>query len=392
MNILLFCSVMFPGFYGDTVRVLSLTSELVRRGHDVNVFTFRRENEFTYGSLNINGVRIHQFGVPAVLRKLRWRRQTAYFLSLYSLPSFLNRAVSMASVQKPDVLQAYMPGLFSSLPAVLCKRLTGIPVLVDFPDLDDWVRPRILRAWSFRESDAVTITAEVLRQRLREYKVPDGKIFFLPNGVDINLFSPRVNGSDARSRFGEKDIVLFVGALQDLTVLINAAKHVLKQHPNTLFLIVGDHTLPGLRREDWEEKVRQRGLSDNFIFVGRVPHDHIPSFIAASDVCVDTFSNRPYFAAAHPVKVLEYMSCGKPVVATELPGTMQTVKHGVHGYLAEPGDPQEFAKYVNALLDDGNLRIKLGRNGRKLVESEYAWESLTKKLEHVYRILCDRKC
>ncbi|WP_048197127.1 glycosyltransferase family 4 protein [Candidatus Nitrosotenuis uzonensis] len=169
-----------------------------------------------------------------------------------------------------------------------------------------------------------------------------GKNFHVPNGVDLELFDPSRYSeseiSELRKSIGAEKLVVFAGSLQDLNIIIDSAGMVIKKHPNVKYLIIGDHRDPKKSKQYWEEKARRVGLSENFIFLGRKPRSEIPKYILCADVCVDSFPNEPYYAAAHPLKLLEYGACGKPIVATKVSETTKSMQNGQFGYLADSQD------------------------------------------------------
>ena len=91
------------------------------------------------------------------------------------------------------------------------------------------------------------------------------------------------------------------------------------------------------------------------------------------------------YAAAHPIKLLEYGACGKPVVATRVTETEKIVRHGTHGYLASPNDPQEFAHYIVMLLNSPEQRDKMSVEFSKYIRENFDWNKLAQELQQVLR-------
>ena len=144
---------------------------------------------------------------------------------------------------------------------------------------------------------------------------------------------------------------------------------------------MGDHRDPARSKIMWEKQVKKLGLEKSFIFLGRKPHTEIPKFLLCADVCIDSFPDEPYYAAAHPVKLLEYGACAKPVVATKVYETEKLLKHNSHGFLASPSNPDEFAKYLISLLESSELRYKMGTTFSNHIQKNFSWKTLAENLE-----------
>jgi len=274
-----------------------------------------------------------------------------------------------------DFLLGYMPHYGGGYPAAQCKILTGLPMILDCADLFK-LYPSLLQFITLKIPDKILVVSSLIKDFLTfKCGVPREKIVVIPNGVDTTFFNPRVHAKSLKEKFNVDNIVLFVGYLFTLNVLIKAALKIVKEKPKTLFVIIGNHN-----RFKWFQEVKKMGLEKNFFFTGPISHTEIPEYIMASDVCVNIFGKEDYFAAAHPLKVLEYMACGKPVVATNLPGTAQTIQNGVNGFLYDPDDAESFTKYLNALLSDPGLCKHMGQAAWATVKDEYRWETITEKL------------
>jgi len=184
-----------------------------------------------------------------------------------------------------------------------------------------------------------------------------------------------------RESFHSKNLIVFSGALQDLNIIIDSAKNVISEFPDTKYIILGDHRNPNLSKEVWKKKVQDRELEKFFTFLGTKPHDEIPKFILCADICIDSFPNEPYYAAAHPIKLLEYGACGKAVVATKVSETEKLLTHESHGYLASPSNSDEFAKFLKILLHSTELRDKMGNEFSNHIRKNFDWNKIAKDLE-----------
>jgi len=279
-----------------------------------------------------------------------------------------------------------MPGTGSSIPAMRIKSKHKIKFILDLADMYNLIKPKIIVKSSFKNSDKILTITEYLKNDLTHNGIDSKKIQIISNGVDLELFDPnRYDKNEIeklRKSFDAEKIIVFAGSLQDLNIIINSAKQVIHSIPSVKYIIIGDHRDPNRSRKVWEEKVKERKLIKNFEFLGRKPREDIPKFLLCADVCVDSFPDEPYYAAAHPIKLLEYGACEKPVVATSVSETAKIVKHGKYGYLAKPSNSEEYAKYLIKLLESPKLCETMGKNFSDFIRKNFSWKHLATKLEN----------
>ena len=122
----------------------------------------------------------------------------------------------------------------------------------------------------------------------------------------------------------------------------------------------------------------QRGLEEVIVIKGRVSKDELEEAYAACDLLV-----LPSFAEGMPTVILEAMARGKPVVATDIPGVKEYFSQTA--ILVQPGEPHRLSEAIVRVLNDEQLRRRLGREGRRLVESRFTWDIILKQLVDLYR-------
>ena len=157
------------------------------------------------------------------------------------------------------------------------------------------------------------------------------------------------------------------------------AHQILQSHPRARFLIVGDGALRG-DLQNWAESL---GISANVSFLGL--RTDIPEVLAATDVSVPTSDFEGF-----PNALIEAMSVGIPVVSTDYPSIDELIVDGKHGLIAPRGDASAVAAKVTELLDDGDLRARMGHNGKKLVQERFSTVAMAKNLVAVYQKASDR--
>ena len=117
-----------------------------------------------------------------------------------------------------------------------------------------------------------------------------------------------------------------------------------------------------------------------------VPHHEMPHVIAAADVCVAplALNDRNVTQGCCPIKVIEYMSCARPIVAANLPVVRELVREDVDALLFAPDDAEDLARQIGRVLDDVLLAKKLATNAAERARSKLTWHTAQKKLLKVY--------
>lgn len=159
--------------------------------------------------------------------------------------------------------------------------------------------------------------------------------------------------------------------------IIESAKQLSKRFENVVWLFVGDGNLS----DDYKEKVRQLGLAERIKFTGLSPPGQIPLAIQSSDILVHC-SLREGLARALP----QAMLCAKPVVSFDVDGAKEVVNRN-SGRLIEPKNIEQLTKACAELIEDRDLRDKLGEAGRELVKEKFAPERMVEAIESVYKKL-----
>jgi glycosyltransferase involved in cell wall biosynthesis len=206
----------------------------------------------------------------------------------------------------------------------------------------------------------------------------------LPNGVDARRFHPGINPAHLRARYGLEPtdkVILFVGALdrahyfKGVENLLSAMAHVALE--KVRLLVVGEGDL----RQTYQQQASELGLGEQAIFCGRISDDELPAHYALCDILALPSTT---MGEAFGVVLLEAFACGKPVVASNLPGVRSVVSDGYDGYLAQPGDVRDLAEKLRDLLENPHRGREFGARGRRKVETTYDWPVIIPRLERVY--------
>lgn len=230
----------------------------------------------------------------------------------------------------------------------------------------------------FRNSKKITAVSWAVARELKEYGLNPNEIAVVGNGVDEKAFVP------LRNQKHTEKYVLYTGVLRarkGLFDLIKCAEHVCKICPDIKFILSGRG--PFLNK--LEENIRKTGLQKRIVFLGYVKRDKLIQVYQNATVHVV-----PSHYEGLPTVLLEAMSCGLPVVATDISGNNEVISSGVNGFLVPPKAPEEMAKIILQLLDDTKLREKIGRASRKTIEEHYTWDKIADNILKCYEnTLCN---
>lgn len=331
--------------------------------------------------------------VPVIDNKYLIQPSYEFILSFYLLFSCIKN--------RPDVLYLRQNS-FPFFPIALCKLL-GISSIVEVnglvmdelkvsPDSKSFAYRVFsylaLRSerFNYRYCDRiVSVTDKLKNELVRVYSVPAEKVHVINNGANTDIFKS-LDRKQARAELGlddSKKYVCFVGHLaawQGVEFLIHSAPLILDKCPEVRFLVVGD----GIMKDKLQKIASERGISDKFIFTGRVPYENVPVYINAADVCVAPFiKERNSKIGLSALKTYEYLACGKPIVASSIPGVKDLIDLSGGGISVPPENPGELANAVVKLISDENMRNAMGEKGRKYVVENHSWDGVARKILYI---------
>lgn len=357
-----------PARGGVAEHVVQTARQLQRRGHEVTVIT----SKFTPfdDDVDLDVRRIgHDLTIPA----------NGAFVNL-TVGWWLTRKLKDIEAERRfDVVHIHSP-LEPVLP-LLATRTFRAPKVGTFHTYVSSGRVWPYHAFrEFLERAAVRLNARVAvspaaRDFIARYFPGDYEV--IPNGVDVHRFRPDVQPAAAFR--DQRDLrLLFVGRLdprKGLKHLLLAFPRVRKELPNARLIVVGSGILQG-----YYERVLSGADRARSHFEGFVSAAELPRYYAAADVfCAPALGGESF-----GMVLLEAMATGTPIVASDIVGYNAVVTHEQEGLLVPPRDPQALAAAIVRLARDQALRKRLGEQGRAKAMT-YAWESITDRLEEVYR-------
>jgi glycosyltransferase involved in cell wall biosynthesis len=175
-------------------------------------------------------------------------------------------------------------------------------------------------------------------------------------------------------------VVLYIGTLFDFSGLdtyLEQFSHVVAKVPKAKLVIVGGGSLFA----SLKKRISELDLSESVIMTGFKPFDMMPQFINMANICLIPFKVNGVTRDIVPGKILQYLACGKPVLATPLPGMVSLLKGQMHGIVYSEID--EFAENTIKLLEDKEMALRLGKTGYQFVKDNHDEIKLGRKLEKI---------
>lgn len=302
--------------------------------------------------------------------------------------STLNMLIRLFRKEKPDIVHTYL--FTADCYGRLAARLARVKVTIcAIRAVDKWKKwYHIAADWILTLfTDKVTVNAEAIKPFLvKTEKFPPEKIVTIYNGIDLDRFNKFRASEEVKKELGipqDAFVVAMVGRLdtqKDYPTYFAAAEKVLEKYNNVYFLAVGGGPL----LQVFKSQVLSFKLKERIIFTG-VRRD-VLDLINALDIGI---------LSSHyegcPNVVMEYMACSKPVIATNVDGCSELIVDDLTGYLVPPKSPGILADKIIQLLDNPDLRMKMGQEGRKRVETLFTSEIMVKNTENLYKELLQSK-
>ena len=286
----------------------------------------------------------------------------------------------------PDLIIGF--GILSTYLAMRAARKNNTPFIYYWIDVLHRLIPfkpfhpiaMLLEHKTLRQADKVLAINERLKDYVKGLGASPEQTQILRAGIDIQRFDPLIKSDTLRQHYGltRKDIVLFfMGWLYQFSGLKEVASQLARiDNPNLKLLIVGE----GDAYEALQQIREKHNLKDRIILTGKKPYEEIPSFIAASDVCLlPAYPDEKIMQDIVPIKMYEYMAMKKPVIATRLPGV--TKEFGEDNGVMYVDKPEDAVAKAMELIQSGKIQ-ELGQKARSFVE-RYSWESITDQFEKI---------
>jgi glycosyltransferase involved in cell wall biosynthesis len=229
-------------------------------------------------------------------------------------------------------------------------------------------------------ADAVVVPSDVIAGALRRRGVPDDRIHLVPNGADVPPPAPRPAGAPER-------YIAYVGALQPwqgLDVLLRAFARLADL---TDLRLVICSSVPERRARPLRRLAERLGVAERVVWRFTLPHAEVGAWLAGAAVSVAPLTGcaRNVDQGCAPLKILESMAAGTPVVASGLPAVRELMTDGAHGRLVAADRPAELARAIRVLLEYPDAARAMGERGRQRVRDDFGWDAARARMAEIYR-------
>jgi glycosyltransferase involved in cell wall biosynthesis len=367
-----------PKVGGLGVYVHNLSKEMIKRGHQVVVVT--RGSWKGLKADRLDGINVYR--VPYI---------HVYPLLVPTHRIFQNRIFNelRSDLDLVHVHQPFSPPIDTTLPMIVTLHTWVGPGSIElqtfysgrripgplFSLMRSYVKATVGRM--LERADCVTTVSKALVNELHGLRgIDPASIKVLGNGVDAEAFEPR------KAKPNEK-IVLYTGRLaynKGLVELVEAARHVLRKYPEVSFVLTGR----GPIESELRGMIAKMNMSNNFRLVGFVERARLIELYQNATVYVF-----PSYYEGLPTSVLEAMACGTPVVASAIDGIPEVVIDGKNGFIVPVKNPKAIASVIVRLLEDEELRERIGQAARQTIQEHFTWEEVANRTLKCYTDLLE---
>jgi glycosyltransferase involved in cell wall biosynthesis len=394
MNIAYYSHYFAPEIGAPSARIYDLSRQWLSFGHQVQVVTcfpnhpvgkmYPGYTSRSYMRETLDGIDVHRHWTYVTPNE-GFIKKTLGHVSY--LPSAL--LLSTRRLEKPDVVIGTSPTFFAAMAARNAGARYRIPFIMEVRDLWPAVmvelgvlrNPYLIRALErlelslYERATRVVTVTESFRRNLIERRVPEMKVFTIPNGADVDFWQPIEPPLELRRRLGLEDrfVVLYIGAhgiSHALSRMLESAER-LREQTQIRFLFVGE----GAEKERLVRQAREAGLK-NVQFLDPVPKESVREFYALADVCLVPLRDIPLFDTFIPSKMFEIMAMAKPIVASLRGEAADILRRSGGAKVVEPEDSRAVAEAIVHLSQRPCEAREMGLAGRRFVVENYSRRSL----------------
>jgi len=334
------------------------------------------------------------------LSKLQFAERQVKRYQIYR--RFRQAIIDVCREEKPLLIHAYSSYL-CGYPAYLASRVTNIPMIYEVRSLWEYSAIakqktpensnkikfiKFMEARTVKKADKVITLGEGLKTELVRRGADIAKIDIVPNGVDVSAFSPLPPDQVLieKYRLMDQTVVGYIGSMtkyEGLDLLIEAMRQIKIECPNVKVLLVGD----GAEKTRLEKKVEELGLSSDVMFAGQVAHDMVLKYYSIIDVFVYPRIDTLVTQLVTPLKSLEAMCLGKPIIASNVGGLKEITQDNKTGVLFNAGDTQDLVRKCISLMREDDKRRTLGEQAREWVINHRDWPKIIASHQQIYESL-----
>ncbi|HZS18574.1 MAG TPA: glycosyltransferase family 4 protein [Candidatus Udaeobacter sp.] len=377
----------FPANHGSAASIREMSDTLSDMGHNVHIVTYPTGQE----DIRVRSAKVHRTAPFQPETNATVGPSSKKFVLDFQLLRLLYRVIQRERI---DIIHAH--NYEGALVGIMAKWMTRRPLLYNAVNLmsDElasyrfirpaWLAHRLARALDWFTPifpNHITAVSPELRTWFIDNGVPAAKVDMVPAGIEPELFDhPKPEKFRQKYQLNGRPVVMYTGVLnafQRVDYLLRAFAVALREKPDALLLVVSPLVSEAHEREH-RQLAAELGLSRSIIWISPHKLEDLPSYVALADVCVVPRPECP----GHPVKLLNYMLAGKPVVS--FAGGAKGVTHLHDAYIVPNHDYEALGHGIIALLEDRALAARLGDNARATVLANFDWREICTKIERIY--------
>ena len=376
MKICMVISTPFPPNEGIGYYTYNLSRKLIEKGHEIVIITRGSWNKIErqfYNDIEIIRapfipiypfyIYVHQQFVNKVFKSLESQVDIVHIHT--PLPPLIKTSLPIITTIHTPMLTdnhyiqvSSMYSLFSKISA----RFVSYPLEL-----------KLIKA-----SDKITTVTDTIAREMKEYGLNPSDISVMYNGVDEKFFYPNQKTSRENGKY-----IMYVGRIdreKGLFDLIECGRYVCNEINNVNFILAGN----GRDLSRLKHKTKKVGLENKFKFLGQVDKDKLVKLYQNASIFV-----LPSYHEGLPGVILEAMSCGLPVITTDVRGNIDLISNGKNGIVVPSRAPKKLADAIISVLNDDKMQKTLGKNARKTIEENYTWDIISSNFLGHYKSLIE---
>ncbi|MBN1694614.1 glycosyltransferase [candidate division WOR-3 bacterium] len=354
----------------------------------------------------INGIKYYHFLEKRFfVKKLYDLRITRALTTFLHRREFSKYIYEIAKKEKPNIIHSASP-YTNGLPAFLVAKTMNIPFVYEIRGLSDYIIESPLKKNRndirivyrkrlennvLKAANSIITLSRASKEDICNRGIKKKKIFIVPNGINggfLHYKKPNTTDLSKKYKISHSKIKLgFIGSLkavEDVITLLDAIAILKKQFTNNIVLIIIGE---GPMFSYFNNHAKNIGIKEMVRFIGRVPNSEIKKYYSMLDIFVIPRLKNKMTETISPLKILEAMGIGIPVIGSNVGGIAEIIKDGVNGFLFEPQNPEDLAKVLKKLINSKNLCKKVADRAKFWVQENRKWDNLIETYRRVYKNL-----
>ena len=357
---------------GGVVVIVELANKFAELGHNVTIVTPDLEwDGEKYEPVLNKKIVVNKIEVPS--------RTNLKIAARRCVDNMKKEGIRIGKKQKYDfIFTIFHPFQLVPKAAVECAKELKIPVLIKVDDavyqkasgLKSLQRKleKMYNSKTLQKGNKILVPNEYTKELVNQYyNVESSKICIITNGTEVTNYQ--------ESNLNSEQLV-FSGAMyhhRGIDVLLESVSYIIKEKSKAKFVLLGD----GPEMDQLKKIVEEKNLENNVNFKGWVDRKKIPSYLAKSSIGIGPLRSTEVTKHALPIKVLEYMSAGLPIIAARNTLPEDVLEEGKNGFFID--NSRELSEKILELLNNEELRKKMGKNSIEMVQ-KFDWKNVTESI------------